>query len=106
MSERKERDPALEQYFESMKRLWDNEDFQVFVAELALQSHNINSVEDVSPSPARTAEQDLFFRQGQMNVIRTTQNLDKNIKFCEKEYYESLEHGDDNTSLEDPLPNL
>lgn len=97
MSEQ-QRDPALEQYFESMKKLWDNTDFQVFVGELVEQSLNINAVEDVRPSIERTAEQELFFRKGQLNIIRTVQNLDKNIEICATEYQKSLEPQEDEES--------
>lgn len=97
MSETNERDESLEQYFESMKRLWDNPDFQILVQELSVQSASVNAVEDVSPSASRTAEQDLFFRKGQMNVIRTIQNLSENIAICEDEYHKSLEPEADNS---------
>lgn len=86
-----QRDEALEQYFETMKRLWDNTDFQAYLSELVEQADNVNSVEDVAPSAERTAEQELFFRKGQMNIIRTLQNLSDNIALCEEEYHKSLE---------------
>jgi hypothetical protein len=73
-------DEKLEQYFDSMKDLWNNENYQILLTELGEQIESIDSVERAS-----TIE-DLYFRKGQINVIRTLQNLSENIDMLETDY--------------------
>ena len=80
------RDEELEQYFDSMKELWDMPQFQVFVSEFQKQIPNINSVEQTKPG-----DYDLGIRAGQMNVIRTIENLRDNIEVLESGYLAELE---------------
>lgn len=80
-----ERDEPLEQYFDSMKELWGYDAFQTLLDELTTQVDSINSVENA------TSSNDLWFRKGQINVIRAMQNLRDNIEILETDYLQSLE---------------
>lgn len=82
------RDEPLEQYLESMKQLWDYKPFQVLLETFVERIPNINSVEQTR------SEQDLFFRAGQMDIIRTLQNLRDNTDIIENDYLQSLEPQD------------
>ena len=78
-------DQKLEQYFNSMKELWNNDNFQILISELNEQLESIDSVE-------RTISvEDLYFRKGQINVIRTLQNLSDNIDMLESDYNQEQE---------------
>lgn len=82
------RDEQLEQYIEAMKELWDYQPFKVLLETFVERASNINSVEQT-----RSAE-DLFFRAGQMDIIRTLQNLRDNTDIIENDYLQSLESQD------------
>jgi hypothetical protein len=73
-------DEKLEQYFDSMKSLWNDKNFQILISELTEQMESIDSAERT------TSAEDLFFRKGQINVIRTLQNLSDNIDMLETDY--------------------
>lgn len=78
-------DQKLEQYFNSMKELWNNANFQILISELNEQLESIDSVERT------TTVEDLYFRKGQVNVIRTLQNLSDNIDMLESDYNQEQE---------------
>ena len=78
-------DQKLEQYFNSMKDLWNNANFQILISELNEQMESIDSIERT------TTVEDLFFRKGQINVIRTLQNLSDNIDMLESDYRQEQE---------------
>lgn len=80
-----ERDEELELYFDRMKALCDFPPFQTWVADLAGQAENINSVVQVKNN------EDLFHRKGQMDIINTAMNLRENIDILEEDYLKSLE---------------
>jgi|TARA_R110000803_G_scaffold137215_2_gene204206 hypothetical protein len=82
------RDEPLEQYIEAMKELWAYEPFQLLLTTFKDRVPNINSVEQT-----RTVEE-LFFRSGQMDIIRTLENLQDNIGIIETDYLQSLEPQD------------
>jgi hypothetical protein len=87
MSEAK-RDEALEQYIEAMKELWEYQPFQILLQTFEERIPNINSVEQT-----RTGDE-MFFRSGQMDIIRTLQNLRDNTGIIEDDYLRSLEPQD------------
>jgi len=78
-------DPQLEQYFSSMKTLYNDVNFQVLLSELSEQLASIDSIERA------TTVEDLCFRKGQINVIRTLQNLSDNIDVLELDYLREQE---------------
>jgi len=82
------RDEALEQYIDSMKELWAFEPFKLLLQTYEDRIPNINSVEQT-----RSGDE-LFFRAGQMDIIRTLQNLWDNTEIIENDYLQSLEPQD------------
>jgi len=79
------RDMALEGYFDAMKDLWEHPSFQTLLTEFTEQVESINSVETTR------SNDDLLFRKGQLNIIRSLQNLSDNIAILEEDYLKEVE---------------
>lgn len=74
-----------EQYFDALSSLFETTGWGVFLAELAENATNINSVEDTSDV------EDLWFRKGQLAVISNVLNLESTTKLAQESDIESSE---------------
>lgn len=74
-----------EEYFGALKEMFLTKGWEIFMAEMADNATNINSVEDTN------TEHDLFFRKGQLTVLGNLLNMESSILLAEKEQLEDSE---------------
>jgi hypothetical protein len=74
-------DNDLEQFYGDIKEMCNTAGYKAFCTELETQIDNINSVEYTKNAD------DLNFRKGQLNIIRTFLNLELSIKAASEQLF-------------------
>jgi hypothetical protein len=74
-------DNDLEQFYGDIKEMCNTAGYKAFCAELEAQVNNINSVEYTKNAD------DLNFRKGQLNIIRTFLNLEMSIEAASEQLF-------------------
>lgn len=72
----------LEKYFDTYRELFITEGWQQFIAELEVNMESIDSLENTK------SEEDLFFRKGQLNIVRYLLGFEDQIKNAEVGFLE------------------